>query len=544
VDNSARWFLAGIIVSLINTGLVIVFIGIPGITDDDDNGSASATAADRTFVLVVDEEGNVISQRAQLGATSSGGVVIGGAGAGTIVDAGGATLLGLGSPTFVEVEQPAFVSARDGTAYVATRRFELMRVELDGDVDDESLDGVEDLGASRVLDVDVTTDGTLYLLVNDGPLEWRLFQRADDEDEWSLATSGDDVGWPANVVGLSVTDAGVIYVSASDPAGIFRVEPDLEMARSWIGGAAVVGLDAAPNDSLLLFTAPEALPESAADQVRQVSDGRTSVWRSTYRGCGGADDAAAVLVPQLPRDVAIVPLAAGGEDRALVVDSLNHVVWLQEHLGIGEPLFGTPCERGEDEAHLSTPRGVAIDEDGNIFISDTANDRVIILPRTTPLAEVPEATPTPTATAAAEEAAVVEEGLASIQVGIPEACAEGERCVEADRFSPRTLVVSAGETVNFDIRAISHQVAIYGPGTRPEDIDRAVLGGIADTPGADRVLTSATSRVAASPTLPFEAPPVQSWDWNTSDLEAGTYLFICTFEPHFDVGMYGFAIVE
>lgn len=545
MDTSARWFLAGIIVSLINTGLVIVFIGIPGITDDNDSASTADSSVNRTFVLVVDEDGQVVSQRTELGGAS--GAASGGAGTtavgedGAMADSEATSLLGLGEPTIAEVDGPSFLAARDGTAYVATRRFELMSVDLEGDVSDESLDGIEDLGASRVLDVDVTEDGTLYLLVSDGPLEWRLFLRPDGEGDWELATSGDDVGWPADVVALSVTDGGAIYVSASDPAGIFRVEPDFELARSWVGNRVVVGLDTAADDSRLLYAAPETVPERPADQLQQVRSGRVSTWGSTYQGCG---EGAAVLVPQLPRDVAIVANTSGGSDTALVVDSLNHVVWYQEHLGEGQVLFGTPCERGDDDGHLSTPRGVAIDEDGNVFIADTANDRVIVLERVSPLPADEAAVVDEVATAegVAEEAAT--EPATTIQFGIPEACAEGVRCAEADRIDPRTVVVAAGDAVRFDIRAISHQVAIYGPGTRPENIDRTALGGVAETPGANNVLISAANRIAVSPTLPFETPPATEWDWDTSDLEPGTYLLLCTFVNHFDLGMYGFAVVE
>ena len=41
MDKAAGWFFAGVLVSLINTGLVIVFIGIPGITDDDSGPSVA-----------------------------------------------------------------------------------------------------------------------------------------------------------------------------------------------------------------------------------------------------------------------------------------------------------------------------------------------------------------------------------------------------------------------------------------------------------------------------------------------------------------------
>ncbi|MEZ4501938.1 MAG: hypothetical protein R3C39_04900 [Dehalococcoidia bacterium] len=392
MDNSARWFLAGIVVSLINTGLVILFIGIPGITDRNDDNSDSV--AERTYVVVVNEAGEIVSQRVELGSGTGEAMAAGTTASGEPVEAaatmaapvGPTPLLGLAGPAFADFEQqPLFLTAHDGTAYVATGRFALQRVSLEGEVDDESLDGVEDLGGSRILDVDATTEGTLYVLVTDGPLEWRVFRRAADDDEWSLAVAGNDAGFPADAVALSVTDTGVIYVSASDPAGIIRVEPDLTMVRQWVSDISVVGLDAASDDTRLLFAAPEAQPTRASAQIRQVRSGRTGPWASTYLACGVSAtmtaEEANVTVPQLPRDVAVVDNAGDGNDTALIVDSLNHVVWYQHHLGDGEPLFGVACGRGSDDAHLNTPRAVAIDEDGNVFISDTGNSRIVILPR-------------------------------------------------------------------------------------------------------------------------------------------------------------------
>lgn len=389
LDNSARWFLAGIVVSLINTGLVIVFIGIPGITDRNNDNASAVTVAEGTYVAFVAEDGEITLQRTEGGAMMSGGAMTpgdsGAAAAVATAMAAPTPLLGLAGPTFVELQQPSFLTARDGTAYVATGRFALNRVNLEGDVESESLDGVDDLGGSRVLDVDVTTEGTLFLLVSDGPLEWRVFRRPVDQDEWQFATSGEQSGLPAEAVALSVTDTGVIYVSANDPAGILRVEPDLALVRQWVSDVLVVGLDAAGDDTRLLFAAPEAQPARASTQIRQVRLGRTGPWASTYRACGVratmTAEEANVTVPELPRDVAIVDNAGEGGDTALVVDSLNHVVWYQHHLGDGEPLFGVACGRGSDDAHLNTPRAVAIDEDGNVFISDTGNNRIVILPR-------------------------------------------------------------------------------------------------------------------------------------------------------------------
>jgi sugar lactone lactonase YvrE len=42
------------------------------------------------------------------------------------------------------------------------------------------------------------------------------------------------------------------------------------------------------------------------------------------------------------------------------------------------PLIGTPTEAGNDAKHLSDPRSVAVDKDGNIYVADKNNNRVAV----------------------------------------------------------------------------------------------------------------------------------------------------------------------
>ena len=109
---------------------------------------------------------------------------------------------------------------------------------------------------------------------------------------------------------------------------------------------------------------------------------------------------------------------------------------------------------------------------------------------------------------------------------------------------PQSVSVRAGESVRFNIRAQSHQVAIFAPGTRVEDINRDALGGIAGTPGANNILIDPLHRVSESPALPFRQPAVTEWDWDTRGLSPGAYLVICTFKPHLDTGMTGTVVIQ
>ncbi len=572
VDRAARWFLTGIVVSLINTGLVLAFIEIPGIPGISDRDGETVRLHQDDIDAIAD-------------------AVAGRPGAGERAVALGGRTLEFAEPAFVEIARPTFLSAHDGVAWVVSQgTFQLWRVDLEGESSEEDLDGIDDVGESVVTDVDVTTDGTLYVLVRDGRFDWRLFRRAGDEGgdgdgDWELASSSDLTGLLADVVAVGVADTGAVYLSSSDPPGLFRMEPPLERVIKWVAGPQVLAVDAAANDSWQLYAAPEIAPADAVAQIGYIRGGDAGAWRSVYASCDGvvvtqpaaaaatpepvataaltaaataaltptATPASAtategMLSPRFPRDVAIVDA-----EHALVVDSLNHVVWLQRQDGEGAVVFGVPCEKGEDKSHLSTPRAVAIDGDGNIFISDRYNNRVVVLPASTGASVgrpvlIPATTEPAPAAGSEEEAQPVSTPVATeadIEFGLPDACPPDEpRCEAAEQLLPRAVAVTAGASVSFNINARSHQVAVYGPGVRPADIDTTLVGGVADTPGAERTIVDANGWIAESPDLPFAPDPATRWEWDTTGVTPGTYLVICTFQPYFAVGMYGWVIVE
>lgn len=566
MDNAWRWFFSGILVGLICTALALVVIDpvgrfglrAPGLAALVPAPAATAEpAGERTFILVVDESGRVVSQRVELAATPTAAPAAPGApgepGA-PLAPASPPTAaptptpgLVLGKAILAKVEQPSFIAAREGTAYVATRKLELKKVDYKGAVSNQSVDGIKDLGASRIADVDVTGDGTLFALVIDGPFEWRVFKRAASANTWTVAGSASSTNWPAEVQAMAVTDGGAVYLSAADPGGVFRMEPDGATLRPWVEGGRALGIDSSGDDSRLLYVSPEAAPRRAEDQVKMVQGGVAQRWLTTYAGCA---DGSTRPMPSLPRDVAVLPLGDGSSESALIVDS-NNVVWYQQRFGVGYPVFGVPCESGNDSTHLNGPRGVAVDNLGNVFISDAGNGRVVVLPKpgavpapapkgkATPKAtEQPDLTPVPTPPSTSGPAPAP---LTFVDFGNPGACPNG-RCPEADVMLPKDVTVGAGESVRFNIRAQSHQVAIFAPGTRVEDINTNILAGVPGTPGP--ILIDSLRRVAESPARPFQQPAVAEWDWDTRGLTPGAYLVICTFKPHFDTGMTGTVVIQ
>lgn len=116
-----------------------------------------------------------------------------------------------------------------------------------------------------------------------------------------------------------------------------------------------------------------------------------------------------------------------------------------------------------------------------------------------------------------------------------------------DGITPRTVVIEVGGTVDYTVYPF-HQVAIYAPGTTPEDIELSpetledVTVECIPVPLEDFRINDPENRVALGP-----PQSCAEYEWTTP---AGTfdtpgrYLVICTTTPHFQVGMYGWVIVR
>ena len=118
-----------------------------------------------------------------------------------------------------------------------------------------------------------------------------------------------------------------------------------------------------------------------------------------------------------------------------------------------------------------------------------------------------------------------------------------------DKMVPRTVVISQGGSVTFSITP-PHQVAIYEPGTTPNDInlhpdfldDLAVPFPPFNIP--DIIINYTEGRVALSDPPNFFGHTEWTTPEGTFD-EPGRYLVICTILPHFAAAnMYGWVIVK
>lgn len=113
---------------------------------------------------------------------------------------------------------------------------------------------------------------------------------------------------------------------------------------------------------------------------------------------------------------------------------------------------------------------------------------------------------------------------------------------------PQTVTIKEGGAVNF-VLAGFHQIAIYAPGKKPEDVDTGTLLPIPGAPAvvglindpAQRIYRGLDPRTLGSPTAPnpLGQDRVEVAGFSTR----GLYLVICTVSVHFADGMIGWVRV-
>jgi plastocyanin len=147
--------------------------------------------------------------------------------------------------------------------------------------------------------------------------------------------------------------------------------------------------------------------------------------------------------------------------------------------------------------------------------------------------------------------ATMDFGLGNVGSPFPPGSGHDSSAHAADNVVPQNVVIGRGGTVTFKVPPAVHQIAIYDDGTQPEDIDTSIvttLNAYAGCPGpptgppvvfAPLVINDPTNRIADYP-IPCFQPATRTHPFPN----AGKFLVICSFLPHFEVGMYGWVTVR
>jgi plastocyanin len=150
-----------------------------------------------------------------------------------------------------------------------------------------------------------------------------------------------------------------------------------------------------------------------------------------------------------------------------------------------------------------------------------------------------DSTSAPEAKAATPLSAVVRFGRPDTGSSFPPPEEHDQSAHARDNLTPRNVVIDVDGSVTFEVPADVHQLAIYLPGKNPENVN---LGATIAAP-------------APCPPVPLINDPVmrltqqtrpcfQPWTYTQTFTDPGKYLVICTFIPHFEVGMYGWVTVR
>jgi len=183
-------------------------------------------------------------------------------------------------------------------------------------------------------------------------------------------------------------DGRLIMVSIEDPRviavedGILRVlagAPELgTVGNEGDGGSPIHARFMQLNGIALAADGGIYVSDSMANRVRVIRDGVITTMagdgEAGYRGDGGPASQASLRYP--------TALAFDGAGNLLIADSLNHVVRRVSPEGTIDTIAGTgqPGLSGDGEAavaaRLREPNGLAVGEDGVLYIADRSNFRV------------------------------------------------------------------------------------------------------------------------------------------------------------------------
>ena len=143
--------------------------------------------------------------------------------------------------------------------------------------------------------------------------------------------------------------------------------------------------------------------------------------------------------------------------------------------------------------------------------------------------------------------ATIQFGQPNVGSPFPPTSGHDQSAHAKDNLVPRTVVIKTGGTVTFEVPALVHQIAIYRPGTKPDDIDTSIVTTLNAHAGcvgdpvvfAPLVINDPANREAVYP-IPCFTPTTRTHLFTSP----GRYLVICAFLPHFNVQMWGWVTVK
>jgi sugar lactone lactonase YvrE len=218
-------------------------------------------------------------------------------------------------------------------------------------------------------------------------------------DGWqqtAAPSSGNDLRSFSSPEGIFVERNGTMFVADTGNHRVVKWASDAT-AVGWIGGGSNgwhTGASAGPGTDANTFSSPTGVTVDWLDRVfvadrdnhriaywSSVGDaigwmgGGTSGWQTTAAPAAGSDSSSFDTPYDVTIDGSTLYIADTGNHRIAKWSlSASSQGWLGS--GAGTWQTGSVCTPGSDAASFQTPRGVAFDELGNLYIADTGNHRL------------------------------------------------------------------------------------------------------------------------------------------------------------------------
>jgi sugar lactone lactonase YvrE len=205
--------------------------------------------------------------------------------------------------------------------------------------------------------------------------------------------STDGVGGGANLplfnrpIGLVVNSAGNIYVTDSGNS-LIRVVTPAGVVTTLAGSPGRIGItDGTGVDADARFNSPQGpavdsagniyLADYNSSTIRKITPaGVVTTFAGTAGTTGSADGTGTAATFKQPSGVAV-----DSSGNIYVADSGNHIIRKITPAGVVTTFAGTAAGNGSTDstgslARFSTPRGIATDSAGNVYVADTNNNAI------------------------------------------------------------------------------------------------------------------------------------------------------------------------
>ena len=391
-----------------STGVISTVAGTGTSGSDGDGGPATAAQLNTPWDVALDGDGNIyiadrLSKRVRKVTVSTGVIsTVAGGGTGAYATSGPATSANIGILTGVAVDS-------DGNIYIAMQQSRVFKVtvstgmiSLAAGTGAHSYSGDGGLATAATLQfpfgVAVDSSNNIYIAdtINNRIRKVTASTGFISTVAGSSATPGDsgDGGLATAATmyypqgSVAVDSSGNLYIADTLNGRVRKVDTSgnistfagrLKSDPSGDGGAATAaqlnipyGVAVDSNDNLYLS-------DAGNNRVRKVDATTgviTTVAGSGAHGAGG--DGAAATLAQLSTPYGV---ALDSDNNLYIADGRNNRIRkVTASTGFISTVAGGGSALGDNgpatSAQLSSPRGVAVDSDGNLYIADTSNNRI------------------------------------------------------------------------------------------------------------------------------------------------------------------------